>query len=89
MKFYQIDNLVRTYLKDYRLYNWKQIEEWREALSKASYSTVGDTDENLNNLVEAINSYRLELRQNKQFDVSDRLRDILESTGNIAKDSAI
>ena len=89
MKFYQIDRLVRTYLKDYRLYNWKQIEQWREAISNASYNTVDDTDENLYTLVEAINSYRLELRQNKQFEVSDRLREILESTGNTAKDSAI
>lgn len=78
MTYHEIDSYVRKHTDTYRLYDWKQIEEMREDLSRyaaypARYKDLAYRNKLLHN---AISTLMEELRANKQYDMSDKLRDI-------------
>ena len=79
MRFYELDLLVRKETDKFRLYDWKQIESMREDL--ASYGAgLSDVNAKLflyESLLEQLIAYRKQLREQKQYEVADRLRQII------------
>ena len=80
MTYHEIDSYVRKHTDTYRLYDWKQIEEMREDLARyvaypARYKDLAYRNKLIHN---AISTLMEELRANKQYDMSDKLRDILK-----------
>jgi cysteinyl-tRNA synthetase len=83
MRFSELNTYIIANTDDYRLYDWRQVEEMREdlaaygaALSSSSLSQQQDSE-----LVAAIIQLRQELRNDKNYALSDRLRDILTVSG--------
>lgn len=71
---------VRKHTNTYRLYDWKQVEDMREDLSiYAAYPARYKDLEYRNKLLHnAISTLMEELRAKKQYDMSDKLRDIFK-----------
>jgi hypothetical protein len=80
MTYHEIDSYVRKHTETYRLYDWKQIEEMRKDLSRyAAYpARYKDLDYRNKLLHNTISTLMEELRAKKQYDISDKLRDILK-----------
>lgn len=87
MFYHELDTYIRANTDRYRLYDWQQIEQMREQiastgteLSELNFARAQDSE-----LVLAIIKLRQELRDEKNYALSDRLRDILTASGyNIA-----
>jgi cysteinyl-tRNA synthetase len=83
MSYHELDTYVRTNTDLYKLYDWQQIEQMRNDLAAygielSSLSLRGSQD---SELVDAIIKLRQELRNEKNYVLSDRLRDILAASG--------
>ena len=80
MTYHEIDSYVRKHTDIYRLYDWKQIEEMREDLSRyAFYETLSERLSERNaSLLNGISTLMEELRADKQYSISDRLRAIIK-----------
>lgn len=90
MRFYELDKVVRENTDEYRLYDWRTIERWREQLAAMSI-LLSDRENKLGShqsdkLVKLIQEYRKQLRKEKKYDIADRLRDILLAAGITEKD---
>ena len=87
MSYHELDTYIRANTDHYRLYDWQQIEQMRNDLAAygielSSLSLRGAQD---SELVDAVIKLRQELRDEKNYALSDRLRDILTASGyNIA-----
>ena len=87
MSYHELDTYIRANTDRYRLYDWQQIEQMRNDLAAygselSSLSLRGAQD---SELVNAVVQLRQELRDEKNYALSDRLRDILTASGyNIA-----
>ena len=87
MSYHELDTYIRANTDRYRLYDWQQIEQMRNDLAAygselSSLSLRGAQD---SELVDAVVQLRQELRDEKNYALSDRLRDILTASGyNIA-----
>jgi len=87
MSYHELDTYIRSNTDRYRLYDWQQIEQMRNdlaaygsELSSLSLRRAQDSE-----LVDAVIKLRQELRDEKNYALSDRLRDILTASGyNIA-----
>ena len=84
MRFFEVDKIVRDNLPNHRLYDWRQIEDMREHLARYGMALSGVRAELFEakqaaptKLIDALQAYRSELRAEKRYDVSDRIRDIL------------
>ena len=83
MSYHELDTYVRANTDLYRLYDWQQIEQMREDLAAygAGLSEFNFVKSQVSELVDAIIKLRQELRNDKNYVLSDRLRDILAASG--------
>ena len=89
MSYQELDTYIRANTDRYRLYEWQQIEQMRNDLAAygiklSSLSLRGAQD---SELVDAIIELRQELRNEKNYALSDRLRDILTASGHKTADA--
>jgi cysteinyl-tRNA synthetase len=87
MSYHELDTYIRANTDHYRLYDWQQIEQMRNDLAAygAGLSEFNFVKSQVSELVDAIIKLRQELRDEKNYALSDRLRDILTASGyNIA-----
>ena len=92
MSYFELDKIVRENSDVFRLYEWRQIERWREELSTKSFNLFNQVKsiESVDpKLVKDLNTYREELRQDKNYEVSDRLRDILIKHNLLVEDNKV
>jgi cysteinyl-tRNA synthetase len=84
MRFSELNAYIIANTDDYRLYDWRQVEEMREDLASygAALSSVSLSQQQDSELVAAIIQLRQELRNDKNYALSDRLRDILTASGH-------
>jgi cysteinyl-tRNA synthetase len=81
MKLFELEQLVRENTEDYRLYNWKEVERMREQLAATSMLLSNRKLSTDNKILSLLKNYRQELRNNKEYKTSDRIREILELVG--------
>lgn len=89
MHFFELDKIVRDNTDDFRLYNWREIERMREDLASISLyaSSLSLYVKQDDDLVKRLLELRLDLRREKQYNVSDKIRNILTQSGYEVKDA--
>lgn len=80
MNFHDLDALVRANLPNHRLYDWREVEVMREDLANASMgqSRASAFGVNATKRLDRVQALLDELRAEKKYDVSDRLREALQ-----------
>jgi hypothetical protein len=80
MTYHEIDTYVREHTDIYRLYDWKQVEGMRNDLSRYAFFEVlyERVSERHDSVMKAISALMEELRAGKQYNISDKLRAIIE-----------
>lgn len=85
--YYELDRNVRNLTNNqFRVYEIAQVERMRERLARTNTQIQIVNHEREKQLIDAINEYRQELRKEKKYEVSDKLRNILVSFKITVKD---